>query len=51
MVQLDVLGLPRDGSGQLFIYNEGPLNTALAVMTNDQALHATVAKHARYQRR
>ena len=35
IVQLDVLGMPRAGPGQQFMYKDGPLNTALAVTTND----------------
>ena len=35
IVQLDVLGMPRAGSGQQVMYEHGPLNTALAVTTND----------------
>ena len=47
-VQLDVLGMPRAGPGQQFMYKDGPLNTALDVTTNDQALYASAAQHARF---
>ena len=37
----------RAGPGLQFRYKDGPLQTALAVTTNDQALHASAALHAR----
>ena len=46
IVQLDVPGMPRAGPGQQFVYKDGSLNTALAVTTSDQALHASAAQHA-----